>query len=186
MTQLSLWLASLVLVWGVLYFGLRAYRIFKARFRAEQQTRRADWPNCTWRRSKRLRARSTPRTARRRTISAACSSTRRLWRASSACPTPRLQAVRTAALLHDIGKLAVPEHILSKPGPLTAEEFQKVQAHPQVGADIIAAVPFPYPVAPLIQTITSGGTAAATRVASRATTSRSARGFCASWTTSTR
>jgi diguanylate cyclase (GGDEF)-like protein len=62
-----------------------------------------------------------------------------------------IQAVRTAALLHDIGKLAVPEHILSKPGPLTAEEFQKVQAHPQVGADIIAAVPFPYPVAPLIQ-----------------------------------
>jgi len=62
-----------------------------------------------------------------------------------------VQAVRTAALLHDIGKLAVPEHILSKPGPLTAEEFQKVQAHPQVGADIIAAVPFPYPVAPLIQ-----------------------------------
>ena len=44
----------------------------------------------------------------------------------------------------------MPEHILSKPGPLTPEEFQKVQAHPQVGADIIAAVPFPYPVAPLI------------------------------------
>jgi diguanylate cyclase (GGDEF)-like protein/putative nucleotidyltransferase with HDIG domain len=61
-----------------------------------------------------------------------------------------LQALRTAALLHDIGKLAVPEHILAKPGPLTPEEFQKVRAHPQVGADIIAAVPFPYPVAPLI------------------------------------
>ena len=62
----------------------------------------------------------------------------------------QLQALRTAALLHDIGKLAVPEHILAKPGPLTPEEFQKVRAHPQVGADIIAAVPFPYPVAPLI------------------------------------
>src|SRR5690348_2228760 len=61
-----------------------------------------------------------------------------------------LQALRTAALLHDIGKLGVPEHILAKPGPLTPEEFQKVRAHPQVGADIIAAVPFPYPVAPLI------------------------------------
>lgn len=61
-----------------------------------------------------------------------------------------LQALRTAALLHDIGKLAVPEHILAKPGPLTPEEFQKIRAHPQVGADIIAAVPFPYPVAPLI------------------------------------
>src|SRR4029077_6608732 len=54
------------------------------------------------------------------------------------------------ALLHDIGKLAVPEHILSKPGPLTQEEFQKIRIHPEVGAEIIAAVPFPYPVAPII------------------------------------
>jgi len=61
-----------------------------------------------------------------------------------------IQGVKTAALLHDIGKLAVPEHILSKPGPLTQEEFQKIRIHPQVGAEIIAAVPFPYPVAPLI------------------------------------
>src|SRR5207245_6773302 len=61
-----------------------------------------------------------------------------------------IQGVKTAALLHDIGKLAVPEHILSKPGPLTHEEFQKIRIHPQVGAEIITAVPFPYPVAPLI------------------------------------
>jgi putative nucleotidyltransferase with HDIG domain len=61
-----------------------------------------------------------------------------------------IQGVKTAALLHDIGKLAVPEHILSKPGPLTPEEFQKIRAHPKVGADIISAVPFPYPVSPLI------------------------------------
>jgi diguanylate cyclase (GGDEF)-like protein/putative nucleotidyltransferase with HDIG domain len=61
-----------------------------------------------------------------------------------------IQGVKTAALLHDIGKLAVPEHILSKPGPLTQEEFQKIRIHPQVGAEIIAKVPFPYPVAPLI------------------------------------
>ena len=60
------------------------------------------------------------------------------------------QAVKTAALLHDIGKLAVPEHILAKPGPLTPDEFQKVRMHPQIGADIINAVPFPYPVAPLV------------------------------------
>jgi diguanylate cyclase (GGDEF)-like protein/putative nucleotidyltransferase with HDIG domain len=62
-----------------------------------------------------------------------------------------VQAVRTAALLHDIGKLAVPEHILAKPGTLSAEEFQKVRIHAQVGADIVASVPFPYPVAPLIR-----------------------------------
>ena len=61
-----------------------------------------------------------------------------------------LQGVKTAALLHDIGKLAVPEHILAKQGPLSPEEFQKVRIHPQVGADIIGAVPFPFPVAPLI------------------------------------
>src|SRR5215475_13216523 len=61
-----------------------------------------------------------------------------------------IRGVKTAALLHDIGKLAVPEHILSKPGPLTQEEFQKIRIHPQVGAEIISGVPFPYPVAPLI------------------------------------
>ena len=61
-----------------------------------------------------------------------------------------VEGVRTAALLHDIGKLAVPEHILSKPGPLSPEEFQKIRSHPKIGAEIIARVPFPYPVAPLI------------------------------------
>ena len=61
-----------------------------------------------------------------------------------------VRGVQTAALLHDIGKLAVPEHILSKPGPLSPAEFQKVRIHPQVGADIVASVPFPYPVIPLI------------------------------------
>ncbi len=61
-----------------------------------------------------------------------------------------IDGLRTAALLHDIGKLAVPEHILSKPGPLTPDEVKKVRIHPVVGAEIIAQVPFPYPVAPLI------------------------------------
>ena len=61
-----------------------------------------------------------------------------------------VRAVKIAALLHDVGKLAVPEHILAKPGPLTPEEFQKIRVHPQVGADIIAGIPFPSPVAPLI------------------------------------
>ena len=61
-----------------------------------------------------------------------------------------IQGVKTAALLHDIGKLAVPEHILSKPGRLTPEELMKMRAHPKIGADIVSSVPFPYPVAPLI------------------------------------
>ena len=62
-----------------------------------------------------------------------------------------VEAVKVAALLHDIGKLAVPEHILTKPGPLTPKEFARVRIHPIVGAEIIKAVPFPYPVAALIR-----------------------------------
>jgi diguanylate cyclase (GGDEF)-like protein len=61
-----------------------------------------------------------------------------------------VQGVRTAALLHDIGNLAVPENILSKPGRLTYEEYDRLKIHPRVGADIISSVPFPYPVAPLV------------------------------------
>ena len=61
-----------------------------------------------------------------------------------------VQAVAIAALLHDVGKLAVPEHILSKPGPLTNEEFEKIKIHPRVGFEIIEDVPFPFPVAPLV------------------------------------
>ena len=105
---------------------------------------------CTWRRSKRWRARSTRRIRRRNRTSGACRSTRPASRRRSGLGRTEIQGVKTAALLHDIGKLAVPEHILSKPGPLTQEEFQKIRIHPQVGAEIIAAVPFPYPVAPLI------------------------------------
>jgi diguanylate cyclase (GGDEF)-like protein/putative nucleotidyltransferase with HDIG domain len=60
-------------------------------------------------------------------------------------------ALRAAALLHDIGKLAVPEHIISKPGRLTPEEFDKMKIHPVVGAEILERVQFPYPVAPIVR-----------------------------------
>ncbi len=66
-------------------------------------------------------------------------------------PASDIEGLKTAALLHDIGKLAVPEHILSKSGPLTHEEFQRMKIHPQVGAEILANVPFPYPVVPLVR-----------------------------------
>jgi diguanylate cyclase (GGDEF)-like protein/putative nucleotidyltransferase with HDIG domain len=66
-------------------------------------------------------------------------------------PADQMEALRAAAILHDIGKLAVPEHILSKPGKLTREEFEKVKIHPSVGADILERVRFPYPVAEIVR-----------------------------------
>jgi putative nucleotidyltransferase with HDIG domain len=62
-----------------------------------------------------------------------------------------LEALHAAALLHDIGKLAVPEHIISKPGRLTPEEFEKMKIHPVVGAEILERVRFPYPVVPIVR-----------------------------------
>ena len=61
------------------------------------------------------------------------------------------EALRAAALLHDVGKLAVPEHIINKPGRLTREEFDKMKVHPIVGAEILERVAFPYPVAPIVR-----------------------------------
>ena len=63
----------------------------------------------------------------------------------------RMEALHAAALLHDIGKLAVPEHIISKPGRLTPEEFEKMKIHPLVGAEILERVRFPYPVVPIVR-----------------------------------
>ncbi|MFZ0760552.1 MAG: HD domain-containing phosphohydrolase [Candidatus Sulfotelmatobacter sp.] len=62
-----------------------------------------------------------------------------------------IEALRAAALLHDIGKLAVPENIINKPGRLTSEEFEKMKIHPLVGAEILDRVAFPYPVAPIVR-----------------------------------
>ncbi|BDC51675.1 hypothetical protein F183_A39900 [Bryobacterales bacterium F-183] len=62
-----------------------------------------------------------------------------------------LKALEAAALLHDIGKLAVPEYIVTKPGKLTPEEFETMKIHPIVGAELIEQVHFPYPVAPIVR-----------------------------------
>jgi len=61
------------------------------------------------------------------------------------------EALRAASVLHDIGKLAVPEHIISKPGKLTQEEFEQMKTHPIVGAEILEQVDFPYPVVPIVR-----------------------------------
>jgi diguanylate cyclase (GGDEF)-like protein/putative nucleotidyltransferase with HDIG domain len=66
-------------------------------------------------------------------------------------PEAEVEALRAAALLHDIGKLAVPEQIINKPGRLSPEEFEKMKVHPLVGAEILERVAFPYPVAPIVR-----------------------------------
>ncbi|MFS8085417.1 MAG: HD domain-containing phosphohydrolase, partial [Acidobacteriota bacterium] len=62
-----------------------------------------------------------------------------------------LAALNAGALLHDIGKLAVPDHILNKPGTLTPAEFEKTKIHTTVGAEILSRVNFPYPVVPIVK-----------------------------------
>ena len=62
-----------------------------------------------------------------------------------------LQGLCTAALLHDVGKLAIPEHIISKPGKLTPEEFEKMKIHPIVGSEIVGRMKLPYPAVPIIR-----------------------------------
>jgi putative nucleotidyltransferase with HDIG domain len=64
---------------------------------------------------------------------------------------PTLKAIEAAALLHDTGKLAIPDHILNKPGKLTAAEFAKMQLHADIGADIVSLVQFPFPVEPVVR-----------------------------------
>jgi diguanylate cyclase (GGDEF)-like protein/putative nucleotidyltransferase with HDIG domain len=68
-----------------------------------------------------------------------------------AYPEDQMEGLKAAALLHDIGKLAVPEYILSKPGKLTAAEYAKVMIHPVIGADILSNVEFPYEVVPIVK-----------------------------------
>jgi putative nucleotidyltransferase with HDIG domain len=62
-----------------------------------------------------------------------------------------LKAIEAAALLHDMGKIGVPEHILNKPGRLTAAEYEKVKVHAALGADILSSIKFPYPVVPIVR-----------------------------------
>jgi putative nucleotidyltransferase with HDIG domain len=62
-----------------------------------------------------------------------------------------IKAINAAALLHDTGKLAVPEHILNKPGKLTPLEFEQMKLHVDVGADILSSIDFPYPVVPIVR-----------------------------------
>jgi diguanylate cyclase (GGDEF)-like protein/putative nucleotidyltransferase with HDIG domain len=150
MPQLPSWLiASLVLVAAVVFVAVRAYRRLVAQLAEQrrQAQQMAELHLAT------LESLALAIDARDQTADSHVGRVQ-IYATALACALGMddadVQAVKTAALLQDIGKLAVPEHILAKPGPLTPEEFQKVRIHPQVGAEILASVPFPQPVAPLI------------------------------------
>jgi len=74
-----------------------------------------------------------------------------LARAIGVSDSAQIKAIEAASLLHDMGKLAVPEYILNKPGSLTPAEFEKMKLHASVGADILSAIDFPYPVVPIVR-----------------------------------
>ena len=65
-------------------------------------------------------------------------------------PTDRLEGLRVGAHIHDIGKVYVPSEILNRPGRLSPTEFALIQAHPEIGHDIVKDVDFPWPVARMI------------------------------------
>ena len=62
-----------------------------------------------------------------------------------------IQAIEAGALLHDVGKLAIPEHILNKPAKLTPAEFERMKEHAEIGAQILSSIDFPYPVVPIVR-----------------------------------
>ena len=147
-TGTGIWLAPLLIV--PLYFTFSTYRLYFERMNTDQQRVRelSNLHLAT------IEALALAIDAKDRT---ATSHIRRVQVYASGIAeaigmaADEVEGLKTAALLHDIGKLAVPEHILSKPGPLTQEEFQRMKIHPQLGAEILENVPFPYPVVPLVR-----------------------------------
>ena len=74
-----------------------------------------------------------------------------LARALGCSDAHQIHAIEAASLLHDLGKLAIPEHILNKPGRLTPAEYETMKDHAKIGAEILAGVDFPYPVVPIVR-----------------------------------
>ena len=62
-----------------------------------------------------------------------------------------LRALEAAALLHDVGKIGIPEHILNKPGRLTPDEFEVMKHHVAIGTEILSGIAFPFPVVPIVK-----------------------------------
>ena len=143
------WFGWLALFAGPLYLVFRSYHTIVARLRAEQnETRRAMEVQLATIEALALaieaKAGCTPDHIR--SIQHYAGTLAEAAGLSEA----EIQGVKTAALLHDIGNMAVPEHILSKPESLTPEEFERVKIHPRVGAEILRDVPFAVPVSELV------------------------------------
>jgi diguanylate cyclase (GGDEF)-like protein/putative nucleotidyltransferase with HDIG domain len=147
-TGTGIWLAPLLIV--PLYFTFSTYRLYFERMNTDQQRVR-ELSNLHLATIEALAlaidAKDQTATSHIRRVQVYASGIAE----AMGMPADEVEGVKTAALLHDIGKLAVPEHILSKPGPLTQEEFQRMKIHPQLGAEILENVPFPYPVVPLVR-----------------------------------
>lgn len=62
-----------------------------------------------------------------------------------------LKAIEAASLLHDLGKIAIPDFVLNKPGALGAAEYERIKTHANIGATILQSVDFPYPIAPIVR-----------------------------------
>jgi PAS domain S-box-containing protein/putative nucleotidyltransferase with HDIG domain len=66
-------------------------------------------------------------------------------------PTEQIKGIRTAAIVHDIGKISIPVEILTKPGKLSDIEQSFLKIHPQAGYDILEGIEFPWPIARIVQ-----------------------------------
>jgi len=143
------WFAWLLVLAAPLYLVFRSYHSVVARLREEQdETRRAMDVQLATIEALALaieaKAGCTPEHVRSIQRYAA------LLAEAAGMSDADIQTIRTAALLHDIGNMAVPEHILATPNALTPEEYERVKIHPRVGAEILRDVPFAGPVAELV------------------------------------
>jgi putative nucleotidyltransferase with HDIG domain len=74
-----------------------------------------------------------------------------LARALGVVDKREIKALEAAALLHDLGKIGIPDHILNKPGRLAPPEFEIMKKHVAIGTEILANIAFPYPVVPIVR-----------------------------------
>jgi diguanylate cyclase (GGDEF)-like protein/putative nucleotidyltransferase with HDIG domain len=145
--QTRFWLVPVTSLF--VYLTYRTYRTYHAKLEAEQQAVQqvSDLHEATLEAlALAIDAKDKDSRTHMRRLQAFCVTLAR----AEGLPDEEVQAIKTAALLHDIGMLAVPQHILSKTARLSEEERRKLRIHPQVGAEIIRDVPFPSPVAPII------------------------------------